>query len=207
MNRIIKSWKVWASVGLVLAAGVAFAFVVDGARAEQPWDWPTLTMTYPVTLTVNEEAIQQTRELMYNSWDSWTETVTAADSFEIPQGTFSDVGSYQMVANGKYITYDATTGETLTEDIKDGVVHIARGGLSPMPLSKLEEHLGKKLTSVTTATRVCFNDECTDNATGWEMRDGKSVVVFADDARGIPVKIGDFTVSEVRVDATKESLR
>ena len=83
MNRIIKSWKVWASVGLVLAAGVAFAFAVDRARAEQPWDWPALTMTYPVTVTVtvNGEAIQQTRELTYSSWDSWTETVTAADSF------------------------------------------------------------------------------------------------------------------------------
>ena len=202
MNAI-KSWKAWASVGLVLAAGVAF-LLVDSARAE-PADWPALTMTYDVTTKVNGVDIQQTRELVYASRDSWVETVIAADSYTVPQGTFSVVGSYQKVSGGQSIYYDVTTGGTRTETIEEGSVQIPRSGLLPMPLAEIEEYTSKDLTSTTTATRVCFDDECTDSAAGWEWEEAG--LVFADDARGIPVKIGDFAVTEVRVQGGKETLR
>ena len=203
MNTI-KSWKAWASVGLVLAAaGVAF-LLADGARAE-PMDWTALTMTYDVTTSVNGVDVQQTRELVYTSRDAWVETVISADPYTITQGVFSDLGSYQKVDGGQYIYYDATTGDTRTETIAAGSVHIPRGGLSPMPLEDIEEYTGKQLTSTTTATRVCFDDVCADSATGWEWAEGS--IVFADDARGIPVKIGDFVVTEVRVQGGKEPLR
>ncbi len=203
MNAI-RSWKAWASVGLVLAAaGVAF-LLVDGARAE-PKDWPALTMTYNVTTEVNGVEIQQTRELVYASRDAWTETVVSADSYTVSQGTFSDFGSYQKVAGGQYSSYSATTGQTRTESIEDGSVHIPRAHLFPMPLGDIEEYTNKSLTSTDTGTRVCFDDECTDSATGWKWEDAD--IVFADDARGIPVKIGDFVVTEVRVQGGKETLR
>ena len=203
MNAI-KSWKAWASVGLVLAAaGVAF-LLADGARAE-PKDWPALTMTYDLTTSVNGVDVRQTRELVYTSRDAWVETVISADSYTISQGTFSDVGSYQKVGAGQYNYYDATTGDTRTEAIAAGSVHIPRGGLLPMPLEDIEAHTGKQLTSTTTATRVCFDDDCIDAAAGWEWAEAS--IVFAADARGIPVKIGDFVVTEVRVQGGKETLR
>ena len=176
-------------------------FVLAGGAQAEPRDWPALTMTYDVTTTVNGVDIQQTRQLVYTSKDAWTETVTAA-AFATPQGTFSDVGSYQKVANGQYITYDTTTGETRTETIADGALHIPRGRLSPMPLADVERHTDKSLISTSTTTRVCFDSECQDAATGWEWQDGG--IVFADDARGIPVKIGNFAVTEVKVQGDKQ---
>ena len=77
----------------------------------------------------------------------------------------------------------------------------------PRSIAIIGDAYDKELTSVSTTTKVCFNDVCTENAPGWGLRERANVIVFADDARGIPVTIGDFVVTEVRVQGQKETVR
>ena len=210
MNDTLKNWKAWLYTGAALTMAAigagAFLLVSGGAQAKAE-DWPPLTMTYSVEVAVDDGTITQVRELSYVSQDSWIELVTEAEDIETPFGTFNDAGSYQKIQNGQYIVYDVTTGETFTETIEDGVTKIPRAGISPTPLASMESVLEKQFTEVSTTTKVCFDDVCSENATGWEMREGNQAVVFADDARGIPVKIGDFTITEVQIQGNKNTFR
>ena len=73
------------------------------------------------------------------------------------------------------------------------------------PLDVYKEHLGTEMTQVATTTKVCFDDDCTLNAPGWVF-EGHNIV-FADDARGIPVKVGNCVVTEVNIEGAKEPVR
>ena len=72
-----------------------------------------------------------------------------------------------------------------------------------VPLDAYKEHLGAAMTPVATTTTVCFDDKCTANAPGWVF-DSATGVVFADDERGIPIKVGNFAVTELRVQGAKK---
>ena len=133
-------------------------------------------------------------------------TVIEADDVTVRVGTFNHKGSCQKLDHGIYTIYDATTDGTDTETVPKGVVRIPRGGLMPHPISVVEDAVGKQGQRVSTTTKVCFDDDCTENASGWEMSDGKGTIVFGDDARGIPVKIGDFVVTEVVVQGAKQAV-
>lgn len=103
------------SIGAVLAiaAGATSFFLLTDDRAVADLkDWPALTMTYTIEVPVNDITISQTRRLTYTSRHSWIEEVIEADDIETNVGTFNDVGSYQEVENGSYITYDASSGHT-----------------------------------------------------------------------------------------------
>ena len=145
------------------------------------------------------------RRLTYTSRDSWIEEVISSDPIVTHVGTFSDIGSYQKLENGQYTTYDAVTESTEVKTVEDGIVMIPRGGLHPHPIDFLEDLFDREFPAVSTTTKVCFNDVCTDNAPGWEFREEN--MLFADDARGIPVKMGDFVVTEVRVQGEREPVR
>ena len=208
LKKIMGNLKIWAVLAVVVVVGgatIGFFALANQAQAE-PNDWPPLTMKYNVEVLVNDGSVSQVRQLTYNSRTSWTEQVIEADDITVGVGTFNDVGSYQKVDGGVYTTYDVTTGETLTQAIPDGMVKIPRGGLMPSPISVVEGALGKQADQVATTTKVCFDDDCTERASGWEISNGNSTVVFADDARGIPIKIGDFVVTEVMVQGGKESV-
>ena len=192
------------SAVLAIAAGVTAFVLLTGDRATADLrDWPPLTMTYTIKVAVSDTTINQTRKLTYTSRDEWFEEVIAADDIETMVGTDNDTGSYQKVENGSYITYDVTSRHTKTRPISEGVVVAPQGGLVAAPLEGYREHLGSAMTPVATTTKVCFDDECTANATGWVF-DSATGIVFADDERGIPIKVGHFAVTELRVQGAKE---
>ena len=206
--RMILRWTPLRFVVAVLAlvaVGVG-TFVLSGDQTKTSvTDWPPLTMTYPSEWYKGGRTMTTTYRLTYNSRTSWIQEVIAAEPIETHVGTFSDVGSYRELENGRYTTYHAVTESTEVEEVPDDILMIPRGGLHPHSIRFLEDLFGKELTAVSTETRVCFYDVCTDNAPGWEFREGN--MVFADDARGIPVKMGRLVVTEVRVQGEREPVR
>ena len=196
----------WAALAIILVVGGATIGILawaNQARAE-PSDWPPLTMKYDVEASVSSGSIRQVRQLTYNSRTSWIEEVIEADDIVVSVGTFNDVGSYQKLDGRVHTEYDAITGETRSETVPKGVVRIPRGGLMPIPMAVLESALGKQAEEVAIATKVCFDDDCAEPASGWKISDGKRTRVFADDARGIPLRIGNFVVTEVLVQGARQ---
>ena len=201
LQALIGTFNRWAALAIILVVGgatIGFLAWANQARAE-PNDWPPLIMKYNVEAAVSGRSIGEVRQLTYNSRTSWIEEVIEADDIVVSVGTFNNAGSYQKLDGRVYAEYDAITGRTSTETIPKGVVMIPRGGLMPIPIAVLESILGKPAEKVATTTKVCFDDDCTELASGWKIPDGKSTLVFADDARGIPVQIGNFVVTEVLV--------
>ena len=166
-----------------------------------------MTMTYIVEAPVNTGTIRQVRQLSFASTTSWVEEVVQADDIVVGVGTFNDTGSYQKLDGNQYTSYDITTGETQTETIPEDTMRIPRSGFTPISIGVLEEALDKEVVRVPTSTRVCFDDVCEDNAAGWKLQKGRRVVVFADDARGIPVKLDNIMIIEVRVHDERVPLR
>ena len=206
MKALMGTFNRWAVLAIILVVGGAtigiFAWA-NQARAE-PNDWPPLIMKYNVEAAVSGRSIGEVRQLTHNSRTSWIEEVIEADDITVRVGTFNAVGSYQKLDGRVYTEYDAITGETRTETVSDDVVRIPRGGLIPIPIAVIESALGKQAEEVATTTKVCFDDDCTELASGWEISDGNSTVVFADDARGIPIRIGNFVVTEVLVRGARQ---
>ena len=212
MHEKLTHWRtlvfLGAAFGLVAIGVVAFV-LRSSATAASTTDWPPLTMTYQTDYVVNGSTYNETRMLTYNSRNSWVEKVIAADSFTVRQGVFSPVGSYQKLENDQYTTYGADSGSTDVEEVEDGSLTIPRDWLFANPIDGQEDVLGHELTPVTTRARVCFENVCTDNAPGWEFRYKDVVVVYADDARGIPVNVGDgfLEVTEVRMQGERKFVR
>ena len=98
MHQRIRKPRLLASTLLVaVIAAVALSLVLVYVQDDSPpSNWPALTVTYEIGGEV--------LELDYTSKDAWTETVTEAPSITTNVGTFSNVGSYQKVQNGNYIT-------------------------------------------------------------------------------------------------------
>ena len=206
MQALMGIFNRWAALAIILVVGGATIGILawaNQARAE-PGDWPPLIMKYNVEASVSSGSIRQVRQLTYNSRTSWIEEVIEADDIVVSVGTFNDVGSYQKLDGRVHTEYDAITGETRSETVPKGVVRIPRGGLMPIPIAVLESALGKQAEEVAIATKVCFDDDCAEPASGWKISDGKRTRVFADDARGIPVRIGNFVVTEVLVQGARQ---
>ena len=192
------------SMVLAIAAGVTSFFLMTSDRATADLqDWPPLVMKYSIQAPVNDTTINQNRKLTYTSRDEWIEEVVDAEDIQTRVGTVNDAGSYQKVSNGSYVTYDASSGHTTTETISEGVVIAPQSGVVAVPLEAYKEHLGAGMTEVATTTKVCFDDECSLNDSGWVF-DSESSIVFADDTRGIPIKVGNFVVTELHVQGAKE---
>ena len=211
MRKLLTGWRVWLSVAIAVAllgAGAGVFLVTANRATAELQDWPPLTMTYTVGLPVSckacDDSMTQVMELVYRSRHSWTETVIEADPVVTRWGTDNFVGSYQKVEGSQYTYYDSTGAEPETEALEEGVVMQARGGLYPMPIKLMEEHFDAKATEVTTASKVCFDDVCTENAPGWQLVLEGRTVVLADDARGIPVQVGGLAITEVRVEGAQE---
>ena len=74
----------------------------------------------------------------------------------------------------------------------------------PFPI----EESGVETEPTVTSAKVCFNDECTENAAGLLHRKGNgSEVVYVDDARGIPLRVDDaFVVKEIHIEDAKQQI-
>ena len=212
MHKTLTHWRtlifLGAAFGLVAVGVVAFV-LRSNATAASTTDWPPLTMTYQTDFVVNGSTYNETRMLTYNSRNSWEEKVITAEPFEVRGGVFSTVGSYQRLEKDQYTNYGAASGSTDVEEVEEGSLMIPRGWLVPAPIEGLEDFLNNELTPVRTTTRVCFENVCTENAPGWEFRYKDVGVVYADDARGIPVKVGNnfFEVTEVWVQGERKFVR
>ena len=206
MGHILLNPKVLV-VGLVVAvmavAVGAFFVTINRATAERG-DWPPLTMRYSETVSTNDQTINKTYLFTYNSYTDWKEEVISADSIETELGTFSSVGSYRQLRGREYSEYHSTTGSTDTETIDEDITMIPRGALMPMAISVVEDAYDQRAESVTTEARGCFQGECTENAPGWKLVLEGQTIIFADDARGMPIQVGDFFVEEIMVGAPTE---
>ena len=196
-----------------LAAGLALAVmaIVGGAlfatsklvTAEKS-DWPSLNMRYNEARTINNQLINESYLLTYNSYSDWKEEVTSGDPIETGMGTFSLVGSYKQLQGRTFTTYDSMMDSTETETIPEGVTMVPRLALTPTKISVVEDAYDQRAESVTASARVCFQDTCTENAPGWQLVLEGTTVVFANDARGIPIQVGNFFVDEILVGAPAE---
>ena len=217
MKSLISSKRLLYGLGFMAPIVIAaFAIVEMGfiplsnADSDAP-TWPVLVMTYDTTgkffvIGDNEaEEVTKTRRMEYFSDAAWTATVTAAPDMVTRYGTFSDVGSYHKIADGVHTAYDAVDGETTTTTLSDDKTMVAGSGLVPIPLAALREAVDSNPSKVATAATVCFDAVCQTNAEGWEFVEGDGITtVYADDARGIPLRVGNLTVTELRVQGAKE---
>ena len=210
MQRFANRWTLLSFIltgGALVPIGIAIFTLKGHSATADVSAWPPLTMTYIVEVSVNDLSVRQVRRLTYESTSSWIEEVVEADDVVLEIGSFNATGSYQKVDGDQYTSFDISRGEKQTETIPEDVLRIPRAGFDPVPIGVIERALDKSLTKVQTKTRVCFNDECTDNAPGWKLEEDRSVAVFADDARGIPVRIASFVVAELRVHDERVPLR
>ena len=206
MGHILRNPKFLAA-GLVLAvlavAGGVFFVTTNPATAEKT-GWPSLTMRYSETVSVDDQSVAKDYLLTYNSYSNWREEVVSADPIETVMGTLAKVGSYRQLQGRTYTEYDSITGSTETETLDDDVTLLPRHALTPMKVSVVEDAYDQRATEVTTSARVCFESTCTDNAPGLKLVLEGQTVIFAKDARGIPIQVGNFVVDEIMVGAPVE---
>jgi hypothetical protein len=146
----------------------------------------------------------QIHRLEYTSKDKWVDTVLESTPIVNSYGTFSSVGSYRRVDGRKYTEYDATFGDFDEDRIEENTRRIPGSFLAPflMELLREKQRIVADGTVVTTAL-VCFHDICQQDATGLLYNRNGQGRVYADDSRGIPLRLGDgfrFQVIELRVD-------
>ena len=120
MYKKVANWRTLAFVGAVLAltivGGVAFALRSEKTTASG-YDWPPLTMTYPVKWSSGGTPMTDIHRLTYTLTGllDIAQEVISAEPIETHVGTFSKVGSYRKLENGQYTTYDAVTESTEVE--------------------------------------------------------------------------------------------
>ena len=181
-----------------LAAIAVFAVMMTariGADTDRPTipTWPGFTMAYETdghAYTVGQNPAVVTREthrLEFTSMTNWTDTVTAAPTIKTRVGSFSATGSYQRMDGTTLTEYDALTDSTTQEEVGEG--RVVGPFMMPFPI----EESSYEFASTTTDATVCFKDKCHVNAPGLLLPAGQdgSDMVFVNDARGIPLRIGD----------------
>ena len=180
-------------------------------------DWPPLTMTYENHTTESFSSSDgeswvkirtKVYRLTYTSRDSWIEEVIESEPFNTHVGVFSSTGSYRKLHDGEFIDLRfGKSRETTTETVEAEVTMIPKGGLTPFPIKIMEDAYGIELSAVSTTSRVCFHDDCEENAEGLLLVDNGREFVYADDARGIPLKMGDFVIQEVLVQDERQEVQ
>ena len=194
---------------LVAATGSLLFWAM--AQGDTPTaEWPALTMSYETTRTYSGETEPSTlkRQLEYSGLNNWKTTVIEAPTIDRASGSFTQLGSYVEVRNGQITTYDSVTGELETEPLEEGDYYLPVSRMVPIDFSKIQEAHAAPPIERTTDTKVCFDEECDDNATGWVfVQEDGSEFVYADDARGIPLALPGVTITEVLVTGGKESIQ
>lgn len=197
---------------VLFVAVVAFAAAMS-ARAQAPVapalpTWPEFTMEYEtdgVVYSVGSEpsvTTRETRRLDYVSATKWTDAVLEAPTITTSVSSTTRVGSY-MKLDGASLTESETAGESRTRTIEEDTIRVVGTMPPPFPF----EALGLEMEDTTTTAKVCFLDECVENAPGLlYTKDNGVEFVFVDDVRGIPLRVDDgFIVKEIRIEDTQQA--
>ena len=206
-----------AFIALLAVTGIVIAAMSGmGSRAAaQPGPslpvWPEFTMVYETdgaAVSVGTGPAEVTREvhrLEYQSATQWTDTVIEAPTIETRVGSFSMVGSYQTLDGDTYTEYNAYDQSPEETTVPENTTMVPGRVMPPFPIKES----GVELTATTTTAKVCFQDQCGENAEGRLYTKANGVeIVFVDDARGIPLRVDDaFVVKEIRIDDTKQEIR
>ena len=141
---------------------------------------------------------RETHRLEFGSPSQWTDTVTASPDVQARVGMFNVTGSYKRLDGRTYTKYDALTDTTEEEEAEEG--RVVGPFMMPFPIKES----GYTFTPTTTEATVCFMAECQENAEGLlYVKPSGTEFVFVNDARGIPLRIGDesngFVVHEIRI--------
>ena len=178
---------------------------------EQAITWPEFTMKYSnsaQTVRVGPEQVNLVLNynLTYRSSNNWREDITAATPVDTQWGTFSPAGSYTEVNGDQLTTYDAAFDHTMVEIIPDDTTQIPHANFYPHGMEKLESqnYYGQEAEEAPTGVKVCFDEVCEDNATGWKFTVETQELLFADDERGIPLTFSGMMVTELRVSGAQQ---
>ena len=207
-----------AAIVALVVAGVAVA-ALSGAQASGEGVtlpvWPEFKMVYETngsTIGVGDNppvTTRETRRLDYVSSAHWTYTVIDAPTFDTKQGPQSRLGAYMQLQGQTVTEGEPQTAGVLETTVDDDTLFLPGGMMAPFPI----EASGIDVSLVTTSARVCFLGRCADNAQGLLYRmDNGSEVVFVNDARGIPLRMGHpadpnvFLVSEIRINDERQEL-
>ncbi len=194
--------------GQLLALTLYLAVGCQGDPQQQIPDWPPLTMYYQVTATMNdgEEGILEYK-LTYRSRDHWREDIVDAPPLVSPAGAFVLQGTYEVVRDGLRNQYDPNSDNVYMEVLEGDTEPLpGMGELRPMPLERLQRVYGREPMAVDTGTRVCFRGDCQDDARGWSF-DLKRQHAYADDLRGIPIRLDRLDITEVLVNDVQQPFR
>ena len=211
-SLVTKKIGIALAVLIIAGAGIAGIMLVRGSSAADTREWPAFVMVYevdaaPVQVGEIAHTGREEHRLDYRSKTAWTDTVTAAATIRTRVGEFSVLGSYEQLDGRNLIEYDAVTDHVGREVIDAGTVFIPSGALMRRPLALLNER-GYTFTRVQTDATVCYRDQCEQNAYGLATDINNVRYVFVDDARGIPLKIGEdsFVVSEIRISDNRRAV-
>ena len=189
---------------------VAMSVWADGPAGPVIPEWPPFTMVYEtngVVYSIGSSPSVTTREvrrLEYQSRTQWTDTVIEAPTITTRVGSDSRVGFSSRLNGNSYTETNASGETTYAETLGENEIRLA--GSLPLPFS-LEES-GVETEPTVTSAKVCFNDECTENAAGLLHRKANGAeVVYVDDARGIPLRVGDVLfVKEIRIEDARQQI-
>ena len=185
------------------------AFIVAiGCQSEVPAepDWPPLTMRYQWDGKIGDREGVIEWELTFHSRKHWREDVVSAPVLHTPAGSFSMQGSHLTVQDGRVIQYDPNSDNTHTMVLEGGVEQFpGMNMIVPTSMDKLRRIYGREPVAVQTDTRLCFRNACQENAVGWSY-DGLQWEAYADDLRGIPIKLHGIRITEVLVNSAQQPL-
>ena len=200
---------------LALAAVGVVVVVSSAARADVPPApdipvWPSFTMEYEADGPIysvgasDPVTIRQVRRLDYTSRTNWTDTVIESTTVVTPVGTETTVGETSKLDGNSYTEYNALGDTTYTDTVGENTTLLVSGVPPPFPIA--DSRIGT--SPITTTAKVCFLDECTENAPGLLYRKASGAeMVYVDDARGIPLKMGDtFIVREIHINEARQQI-
>ena len=199
-------------IAAVVAKSVVVAMSVwaDGPTGPVIPTWPPFTMVYEtngVVYSIGSSPSVTTREvrrLEYQSRTQWTDTVVEAPTITTMVGSTSRVGSSTRVNGDSYTEYNASGELTYADTVGENTTMLADSLPPPFPIEDSRVETEPTVTSA----KVCFNDECTENAAGLLRRRANGAeVVYVDDARGIPLRVNAaFVVKEIRITGAKRQI-
>lgn len=204
-----------AGAAFAVTAGTSAGVASDGTRVVIP-TWPAFTMTYEtngITVGIGDDpsaTTRETRRLDFVSKTHRTDTVLEAPTITSKvAGPQSRVGAYEQLRGRTVTEYEPKEGPIVEKTVPENVRYAAGSMMMPFPMVES----GYAFTEVPTTATVCFQDRCVDNAVGLLYRtDNDSEIVFVNDARGIPLRMGHpantnvFVVSEIRISDARQDL-